>query len=239
MFTNTLYYRQYLRGREDTVRYIVTSLTDESSSELSEELLVAAPLVLDDSHSEDDNMDNWETWTPDPVHAHSLKSKSQRTADIINLCSSTSMEAKMSSLRSIERFLQTGYSLSSVMILKEKIRYLEHLKVRFGETVTLLHKCEVMVKDVADSKRINSIIHSDENRHRSKQKFPVSSMILSAQFWPSFKEERLHLPEEVTKELETYTEAFQDLKGNRTLNWKPHLGQGKMGTAQLKSSIRF
>lgn len=65
--------RQYLRGREDTVRYIVTSLTDESCSELSEELLVAAPLVLDDSHSDDDNMDNWETWTPDPVHAHNCK----------------------------------------------------------------------------------------------------------------------------------------------------------------------
>ena len=82
-----------------------------------------------------------------------------------------------------------------------------------------------MVKDVADSKRINSIINSDENRHQSKQKFPVSCMILSAEFWPSFKEERLQLPEEVTKELDVYTEAFQDLKGNRTLNWKPHLGQ--------------
>lgn len=81
------------------------------------------------------------------------------------------------------------------------------------------------MKDVADSKRINSSINSDENPRREKQKFPVSCMILSAQFWPSFKEERLQLPEEVTKELDTYTEAFQDLKGNRTLNWKPHLGQ--------------
>ncbi|XP_064089361.1 anaphase-promoting complex subunit 2-like [Macrobrachium nipponense] len=216
--------RQYLRGREDTVRYIVTSLTDESSSELSEELLVAAPLVLDDSHSEDDNMDNWETWTPDPVHAHSLKSKSQRTADIISMLVNIygSKDVFITEYRTIlaDRILsQFSYDT------EREIRYLEHLKVRFGETVTLLHKCEVMVKDVADSKRINSIIHSDENRHRSKQKFPVSSMILSAQFWPSFKEERLHLPEEVTKELETYTEAFQDLKGNRTLNWKPHLGQ--------------
>ena len=96
---------------------------------------------------------------------------------------------------------------------------------RFGETLALLHKCEVMVKDVADSKRINQSINSAENPRREKQKFPVSCMILSAQFWPSFKEERLQLPEEVLKELETYTEAFQELKGNRTLNWKHHLGQ--------------
>lgn len=65
--------RQYLRGREDTVRYIVTSLTDEFCSELSEELLVATPLVLDDSHSDEDSMEHWDTWTPDPVHAHTCK----------------------------------------------------------------------------------------------------------------------------------------------------------------------
>lgn len=81
------------------------------------------------------------------------------------------------------------------------------------------------MKDVADSKRINQSINSDENPRREKQKFPVSCMILSAQFWPPFKEERLQLPDEVLKELETYTEAFQDLKGNRTLSWKHHLGQ--------------
>ncbi|XP_042881814.1 anaphase-promoting complex subunit 2-like [Penaeus japonicus] len=216
--------RQYLRGREDTVRYIVTSLTDESCSELSEELLVAAPLVLDDSHSDDDNMDNWETWTPDPVHAHNLKSKSQRTADIISMLVNIygSKDVFITEYRTIlaDRILsQFSYDT------EREIRYLEHLKVRFGETLALLHKCEVMVKDVADSKRINTSINSDENPHREKQKFPVSAMILSTQFWPSFKEERLQVPDEVTKELENYTEAFQDLKGNRTLNWKPHLGQ--------------
>ncbi|KAG7175880.1 Anaphase-promoting complex subunit 2-like [Homarus americanus] len=193
--------RQYLRGREDTVRYIVTSLTDESCSELSEELLVAAPLVLDDSHSDDDNMDFWETWTPDP-----------RTADIISMLVNIygSKDVFITEYRTIlaDRILsQFSYDT------EREIRYLEHLK------------CEVMVKDVADSKRINSSINSDENPRREKQKFPVSCMILSAQFWPSFKEERLQLPEEVMKELDTYTEAFQDLKGNRTLNWKPHLGQ--------------
>lgn len=55
------------------MRYIVTSLTDEFCSELSEELMVATPLVLDDSHSDEDSMEHWDTWTPDPVHAHTRK----------------------------------------------------------------------------------------------------------------------------------------------------------------------
>ncbi|XP_076046085.1 anaphase promoting complex subunit morula [Oratosquilla oratoria] len=216
--------RQYLRGREDTIRYIVTSLTDDSCSELTEELMVPAPLVLDDSQAEDDNMENWETWTPDPVHAQPLKSKSQRTADIISML--------VNIYGSKDLFITEYRTLLANRILSQfnydterEICYLEHLKVRFGETSSLLHKCEVMVKDVADSKRINSSINSDENQYHHQQKFPVSSMILSAHFWPSFKEERLQLPEEVTRELKLYTEGFQNLKGNRTLSWKPHLGQ--------------
>ena len=40
--------------------------------------------------------------------------------------------------------------------LERELRYLELLKLRFGETP--LHGCQVMLKDVADSRRINSRI---------------------------------------------------------------------------------
>lgn len=49
-------------------------------------------------------------------------------------------------------------------------------------------------------------------------------MVLSAQFWPAFREEKIKLPEVMQKSLEEYTKKFEALKGNRTLNWKPHLG---------------
>ncbi len=39
-----------------------------------------------------------------------------------------------------------------------ELRYLELLKLRFGESQ--LHHCEVMLKDVADSRRCNSHIQS-------------------------------------------------------------------------------
>lgn len=41
---------------------------------------------------------------------------------------------------------------------EEEIRNLEFLKIRFGESE--LHNCEVMLKDVADSKRINTHLQS-------------------------------------------------------------------------------
>ena len=62
------YFRQYLRGREDTVRCIVMSLTDDSSSDLAEELVKGGTISLCDSDTDDDNED-WENWQPDPIDA--------------------------------------------------------------------------------------------------------------------------------------------------------------------------
>ena len=46
--------------------------------------------------------------------------------------------------------------------IEKEIRYLELLKLRFGETQ--LHYCEVMLKDVADSKRLNSRVTEARNK---------------------------------------------------------------------------
>ena len=87
---------------------------------------------------------------------------------------------------------------------EREIRNLELLKLRFGEAS--LQQCEVMLKDISDSKRINNAITGDEEQNKeqkgmlSGQPFPVNAVILSAQFWPQFKEqENLQLPKEVNK----------------------------------------
>lgn len=59
------------------------------------------------------------------------------------------------------------------------------------------------------------------------QEIEVNAMVLSAQFWPAFREEKIKLPDVMQKLLEEYTKKFETLKGNRTLNWKPHLGKVK------------
>ena len=52
----------------------------------------------------------------------------------------------------------------------------------------------------------------------------MNAIILSAQFWPSFREEKITLPPQLQSCLDAYTEQYETLKGNRTLVWKPHLG---------------
>jgi hypothetical protein len=57
------------RNRDDTVRSIVTSVTEDGSGELSDELIKGQPLVLDESYHSDDDNENWESWQPGPVDA--------------------------------------------------------------------------------------------------------------------------------------------------------------------------
>lgn len=106
---------------------------------------------------------------------------------------------------------------------EREIRHLELLKRRFGENQ--LHFCEVMLKDIYDSKRIDGLVQSNVMYLSETAPFSVSALILSAQFWPPFKEEwKLELPKFVQDQLNKYVKAFETLKGNRTLCWKPHLG---------------
>ena len=123
---------------------------------------------------------------------------------------------------------------------------------RFGEADLI--KCEVMLKDVADSRRINANIVERKRRQQSVrdkenvtqevlfilsyscwssvyqcglfvQKLPVRGMVLSAQFWPAFRDEKFELPQEMNDALQKFTKGFEALKGNRSLVWKRHLGE--------------
>ena len=61
---------------------------------------------------------------------------------------------------------------------EKEIRYLELLKLRFGESQ--LHFCEVMLKDVADSRRINhridELINQAKLRKEKKESMPEESV---------------------------------------------------------------
>merc|ERR1719357_1737200 len=217
--------RKYLKSRDDTVRCIVQSLIDDSATELTEELQKSEGLHLDHSFQAPDDwecLEDWEQWQPDPVDAP-FKHRGRRSADIISML--------VNIYGSKELFVNEYRSLLSNRLLAhcsydtdKEIRHLELLKLRFGEVP--LHQCEVMLKDIGDSKRMNSLLHTVDGGcpELQTQAFPVNSLILSAQFWPQFKNESLELPHEVSEALDVYTKAFQTLKGNRTLVWKPHLG---------------
>ncbi|TDH03354.1 hypothetical protein EPR50_G00162310 [Perca flavescens] len=217
--------RKYLRTREDTVRQIVAGLTGdaEGCTDLASELSRGDPVTLEMQDSDEEGNDP-EDWTPDPTDAVPDKMGSKRrSSDIISLLVSIygSKDIFIDEYRAVlaDRLLhQLNYNTA------REIRNVELLKLRFGESH--MHYCEVMLKDMADSRRINSNIREEESRLSEEEQpsLSLSSIILSSEFWPSLKEEKLELPPLICQAMEAYTHRYEKLKAMRTLSWKPHLG---------------
>uniref|UniRef100_A0A1A8QLY2 Anaphase-promoting complex subunit 2 n=1 Tax=Nothobranchius pienaari TaxID=704102 RepID=A0A1A8QLY2_9TELE len=217
--------RKYLRTRDNTVRQIVAGLTGdaEGCADLASELSRGDPVTLEMQDSDDDGNDP-EDWTPDPTDAvHDKMGSNRRSSDIISLLVSIygSKDIFIDEYRAVlaDRLLhQLNYSTA------REIRNVELLKLRFGESH--MNFCEVMLKDMADSRRINSHIREEESRLSEEEQLPLSlsAIILSSEFWPTLKEEKLELPAVVCQAMEAYTHSYEKLKAMRTLSWKPHLG---------------
>lgn len=217
--------RKYLRTREDTVRQIVAGLTGdaEGCTDLASELSRGDPVTLEMQDSDEEGNDP-EDWTPDPTDAVPDKMGSKRrSSDIISLLVSIygSKGIFIDEYRAVlaDRLLhQLNYNTA------REIRNVELLKLRFGESH--MHYCEVMLKDMADSRRINSNIREEESRLSEEEQPPLSlsAIILSSEFWPPLKEDKLELPPLICQSMEAYTQRYEKLKAMRTLSWKPHLG---------------
>ncbi|AWP19370.1 putative anaphase-promoting complex subunit 2 [Scophthalmus maximus] len=217
--------RKYLRTREDTVRQIVAGLTGdaEGCTDLASELSRGDPVTLEMQDSDEEGNDP-EDWTPDPTDAVPDKMGSKRrSSDIISLLVSIygSKDIFIDEYRAVlaDRLLhQLNYNTA------REIRNVELLKLRFGESH--MHYCEVMLKDMADSRRINGNIREEESRLGEEERPPLalSAIILSSEFWPPLKEEKLELPPLACQAMDAYTRRYEKLKAMRTLSWKPHLG---------------
>ncbi|XP_034045788.1 anaphase-promoting complex subunit 2 isoform X2 [Thalassophryne amazonica] len=217
--------RKYLRTREDTVRQIVAGLTGdaEGCTDLASELSRGDPVTLEMQESDEEGS-HPEDWTPDPIDAVPDKTGSKhRSSDIISLLVSIygSKDIFIDEYRGVlaDRLLQQlSYNPA------REIRNVELLKLRFGESH--MHYCEVMLKDMADSRRINTNIREEESRLSEEEQppLPLSAIILSSEFWPSLKEEKLELPPLVCQAMEAYTRRYEKLKAMRTLSWKSRLG---------------
>jgi len=70
------------------------------------------------------------------------------------------------------------------------------------------------LQDVADSRRINTNIQDEESRLPVEEQSTLllSAMIISSEFWPQLKEEKLELPAVASKAMEDYTHRFEKLK---------------------------
>lgn len=262
--------REYLRSRRDTIRCVVIMLTDDSDSagdragmesllgELEAEGEDGNGAVEQDESDGDDGDGCSEEaartaarWEPEPVEAEAWSSargtSSRRTTDIISMLVGIygSKELFVSEYRVMlaDRVLtRGGYDT------EREIRTLELLKMRFGEAN--LHTCAVMLKDIADSKRINANVRADAGattpyKGRAGGRTPgrgrgdaeaeaeaealkqVDATVVSHLFWPPFQAgdgDSLKLPPTIEAGLEAYASRFHNLRAPRKLAWRRALG---------------
>ncbi|RMZ82324.1 hypothetical protein DV738_g1742, partial [Chaetothyriales sp. CBS 135597] len=213
--------RRYLRERDDTIKVIVNGLLSDSAeharhptaaapashhpaaadsvlSELSTELLNRSDIVagITDDELDWDNME----WMPDPVDAAPDYTKSQHTDVIRGL---TSL------FDSKEVFVKELQNALAERLLKNKtdfnfeIKTIWFLQFVLGETA--LQGCEVMLRDVLDSDKLNA-------------------KILSRLFWPSMPEQGFTLPAIIRQQQQDYEAGFEAVKSSRKLTWVPAVG---------------
>lgn len=233
--------RRYLRDRDDTIKVIVTGLLAEPSSvdaktrshnndtlvELSTELSKAHQLSMENDPSELD----WDdmNWMPDPVDAAQDYRKS-KGADVIDSVVSLfdSKEAFVKELQTLlcDRLIQKRETHD------QEISVLELLKMRFGDPA--LQACEVMLRDISDSRRVDAVIRNDqklinpEHYDRLLQRQPMPELhakILSRFFWPAFQDQEFKIPDEVESVQRRYSAGFEAIKASRKLTWLNGLGQ--------------
>lgn len=97
---------------------------------------------------------------------------------------------------------------------------LELLKLRFGEAA--LQACEVMLRDIVDSRRVDNAIRIDQKLELSTS---LHARILSHLFWPSLHSETFAIPSEIATLQSRYALGFETLKQSRKLTWLNALGQ--------------
>ncbi|KAL7456107.1 hypothetical protein ACHAWC_007603 [Mediolabrus comicus] len=230
--------REYLRGREDCVRCIITSLTDEEGGgELYEELKRQDAKPLEEAQLDEEFFEEEPPtfdWQPPPSilqrrgvitgQVGRVTSSSRRAGDILSMLVGIygSKELFVNEYRIMladKLIANLDYNTDA------EVHKLELLKLRFGESS--LRSCEVMVKDIDDSKRIHTNIRSTlEATSSSNDESPVvDAAIVSHIFWPHLQRDTsLKHHNKIQSKLDQFCKEYEKLKNPRRLVWLQQLG---------------
>ncbi|KAF4042378.1 Anaphase promoting complex (APC) subunit 2 [Phytophthora infestans] len=235
----------YLRKRKDTVRCIVQSLTDEQSGDLFEELRRDNMRIIQhDDDSDDDEDMSPDAWEPDPIEADPTKTSRSRSSDdilriLVNIYGSRELFVNEYRMMLADKLLQ-----NLEFDTDRDVQTLELLKLRFGEDS--LQQCEIMVRDIEDSKRLNGNVQSTLERsgataivavqgssgEEAKELFAqpgapstrIDATIVSQQFWPPLQGDDFVLHPKVSKDIDAFKDAYHVLRNPRSLEWNTSLG---------------
>lgn len=220
----------YLCQRDDAIRIVVTGLLSNPNVDADEgkKKLVELAVMLNSASQQqrrpiDDEGLDWNdmTWVPDPIDA-GVNYKRPKNEDVIGTL--------IGALGSQDIFIKEFQLIISERLLSSQTSFVQETKVlgllkkRFGESA--LQNCDVMMKDIQDSKRVDSVLNKNiRPTIANKAEAPAfHSKILSRLFWPSLPKEPFAVPPPVAKMQSKYEQGFEELKSSRKLTWLDHLG---------------
>ena len=235
--------QEYLAGRKDTVNKIVAMLVDDSEDGdelLQHELASTAQQALRGSEGDDILEDEWgavvagQNWEPDPADTPGRDPSGAAGAGVVGGLGRGVDVAGMllEVFQDKERYTNEYRAMLGQVLLSQagythdrEKRILQLLKLRLPEKA--LHSCEVMLKDMADSKRINANIKI----LKQNSDIPLGwfdALILSKEFWPSFQGEELLPAARVQEVMDVYAAGYKKLKNPRSLHWQTELGVAEL-----------
>ncbi|KZT12088.1 ubiquitin-protein ligase [Laetiporus sulphureus 93-53] len=202
--------RRYLRERPDTIRCIVASLVGdgESGDSLVDENEPIQP--LQQAQVEDYTDPSWE---PEPIDA-GPDFRSNKPGDVISTLVSI-YDSKDLFVKELQVLLAQRLLAITDGNFERERRNIEILKIRFGEAA--LQVCEVMLRDMTDSKRIDQHVQSQKN-------LVLHPTIISRHFWPPLQAGKFVMPGQFKQVQDEYAKEFMAFKPDKKLRWLPHLG---------------
>ncbi|KAF2760848.1 hypothetical protein EJ05DRAFT_491761 [Pseudovirgaria hyperparasitica] len=219
--------RRYLKDRTDTAKIIVSSLLadiqDEDGNHVDPggdiSIEIATEMLKPISSTANDHDDdlNWGdlNWTPEPVDA-SAEYKSSRANDVISYLLTLFDPGDF--ITELKNILGEHLLTNSDSSFDKEIRLLELFKLRLGDSQ--MQACDVMLRDVVDSKRLNTTISSSR-----PTKPPIRAHVLSSFFWPPLRDDTFTIPATVAEAQAIYAAGFEAIKDMRKLHWLPALGK--------------
>ncbi|EFX03722.1 anaphase-promoting complex subunit [Grosmannia clavigera kw1407] len=260
--------QMYICQRDDAVRIVVDGLLAEPDEDVATTATVAervaaatatgttsgklvelASILNDPSqqrrrHIDEEELD-WDDmdWVPDPIDA-GTNYRRPKSEDVIGTLINAlgSREAFTKEFQNIiaERLL------SSQAVFAKEVKVLNLLKKRFGEGS--MQNCEVMIRDIQDSNRLDALIHqllrqqdhsqgqnpllSPWSRQQQKQQHDedvqYQAKILSRLYWPGLDREHFLLPRPVADMQKRYESGYETRKSSRKLAWLNQLGRASV-----------
>jgi anaphase-promoting complex subunit 2 len=229
--------RRYLKNRSDTAKIIITSMLADTndpalqsspdfSQAIAEETLKPMNIVAREMQRQDYDLDyDNMNYTPQPNDASPDFRRNESNEAIAHLLSLYDREQYINVLKNIlgEHLLKTTADAH----LEKETHLLELFKARFGDDK--LQACEVMLRDITTSRRLNKKINSmPDFRHgiESQEGPPeLSAQILSSFFWPELRDDEFEVPPTIKHMQKLYEAGFESQHNLMRLKWLPSLGR--------------